>query len=512
MSAGETAVTVSICYRHHGSSHFGNSVMALTSLVPQLCYPKKRHMTGEATEHPPAPEQIETVDCIECAGGVLVRDRNRCALFHPAEMRAVALHPPGGLTAEETARLVEADPGLLGPRTNTQPSEGKAGTPSLLPVFSSKPNPARQVGDARRHLHRLTLHLSNACNLACEYCYEGATHSGGEGRLMDMATLRTVLERVFELYESVEVVQFYGGEPLMHLQAIDLAGELLTRAVEQKRLRAMPHLAATTNGTWIDGAALASLRRWKIALTVSWDGPRAVHDAARPMQSGGGSYELVAAGIERLKRFRIPFDIQCTYNGYHQRDGISLLSLMDFFWRETGKPVMQIVPAFLPQPGECQLAPIGAYVDLASLAGEYRAATSRSLENLMRGSGPMLEYALRAARRLATRSGSDGSCPAFHSQLAVAVDGSVYPCHLLAGVADFYMGSLVEDAFPGEDAKAALARYHDEMANRDLPWFSRLLEGCAAGEAILTGSLAGKAFDPIAEAIAEECVLTLARD
>lgn len=443
-------------------------------------------------------------DCIPCAEGVLLRDHDRCAFFRPADLRVFALDIPAGWSTAETLRHVHADSTLRIPES---PSRRDA----ILPILSNPPAISRRlIGSAGAHLHRLTLHVSNACTPTCEYCYSDSPDHGHDQEPMRPATVRTVLERVLELYSGITEIQFFGGEPLLHTETIDLVGEILLRAVEKKALGAMPRMVAATNGTWTDGAALSTLKRWKMGLTLSWDGPRRIGHPRRPAEFGQGSYEVAAASVERLRRYGIPFEIECTYNGYHRRDGISLVDLMHFFHDQTGKSVVRIVPAFLPQPGNCQFQPLGAFVEMASLTDEYRKATGVSITNMMRGAGPVLEFALRAARRLATRNRSGSSCPAFQSQLAIATDGSVYPCFMLVGDAAYYMGNLLDGDFPGQASATVLALYDGEMASREQFWYSCLLEDCPAGESLMTGSLAGNAFAPIAEAIAQESILAFA--
>lgn len=450
------------------------------------------------------PNDGRAPDCVPCAEGVLLRDRHRCAFFRPADLRVFALDIPAGWSTAETLHHVHTDSTLRMPE-----SLSRSGT--ILPILGNLPAISRRlIGGASAHLHRLTLQVSNSCAPTCEYCYPDGAHHGHDQEPMRPATVRTVLERVLELYSGITEIQFFGGEPLLHTETIDLVGEILLRAVEKKMLRTMPRMMATTNGTWTDGAALSTLKRWRMGLTVSWDGPRQMEGARRSLESAHASYEVVSASVERLRRYGIPFEIECTYNCYHRRDGISLVELMHFFHDQTGKSVVRIVPAFLPQPGNCQFQPLGAFLEMASLSDEYRKATGVSITNMMRGAGPVLEFALRAARRLATRNPSRNSCPAFQSQLAIATDGSVYPCFMLVGDAAYYMGNLLDGDFPGQASATVLALYDREMAAKEQFWYSCLLEDCPAGESLMTGSLAGNAFAPIAEAIAQESILAFA--
>lgn len=441
-----------------------------------------------------APMEVVEISC-----GVLLREHDTCVVFLPREMRLFRVSPSGSQSLQDLGQQV-ADHLCAG--ATSAPPPPRIPQENIFPIVGSHVGP----GD-RPRLHRLTLNISNACNLACSYCYADLGHDRASERFMSPNKVREVLARVVDLYGQIDVVHFFGGEPLMNLDAIQTAGKCLQAFVGQGRLDTMPAMVATTNGTWSQPEVLGTLLRWKMALTVSWDGPRNVHDSCRPTRHGAGSYELVAASIERFREHWIPFDIECTYNGHHRREGVSLVDLLEFFHEHTGQRIFHIVPAYISGSGTHD----AEYIDPELLAAEYRRAARFSMTNLLAESGPALQFVHRAAHALATRTQSSG-CPAFSSQLMVATDGFVYPCFMFAGDPSFRMGNLLAGDFPNSMTERVLARYAEEVENKQKSktWYSALLDGCVAGEAIATGSLGGQAFAPVARAIAEECVFALA--
>lgn len=449
------------------------------------------------------------METLESAGGVLLREGTRCAYFHPGAMRLFRLNAPAAAALSEVAESIA---GKLPDLSLEQPKGANGHREALLPVLAEaqqdKPGPLDEstIPAAKPHLGRLTIHISNTCNLACTYCY--ATRGNAQNRLMSTERMGAVLDRVLEFYGDIAVVHLFGGEPLMNLPAIDAAGEYLESCVREGSLPRMPRLALTTNGTWSSPAVLDTLKRWKIALTVSWDGTRAAQDTCRPTRSGAPSYELLANSLERFREHEIPFEIECTYNGYHRRSGISIVDLMRFFHERTGKRVLHIAPVFLPrrpaQPRE------ETYIDVAELEADYREAARFSIDNLIAERGPVLQLAFQVASHLASRTPARTYCPAFFSQLTVAADGEVYPCFMLAGDPAYCMGNLLDGSFPGQRAVAVVRRYFDEFNARPESWYSCLSEGCIAGEAIVSGVMSDPVMAPIQKAIAEECVLRLA--
>jgi uncharacterized protein len=440
----------------------------------------------------------------ELAGGVLLREGTRCAFFQPSQMRLFGLEAPLILSTDELADQASRQ---IGPAPVAAHNPRKLDDrEALFPVLHDAPKSTRKP-----HLGRLTLNISNACNLACTYCYANGGNYGAQPALMSPETVRKVLDRIMDLYGEIRTLHFFGGEPLMNSKAIDVAAEYLHLAVSAGRTPRMPALAATTNGTWSQPEVLDTLQRWQVALTVSWDGPAEVHNSCRPLTTGEPSSAMLETSLERFDERHIPYDIECTYNGRHLRNGVSVANLMDFFYARTGKRIVHIAPAYPAEPGDFEYGRAPDFVDPAILAAQYRRATQISVENLASGEGPVLEFAHRVALRLSERIPCEIECPAFFTQLSVTTDGSVYPCFMFMSEPAFRMGNLVDGSFPGSDSARVVQRYFTELnQHADNPWYACLSGGCVAGESRVSGSLGGRAMAPVAAAIAEECVLFLA--
>lgn len=448
------------------------------------------------------------MESFELGGRVILRDGSRCAYFIPAEMRLFSLEAPADLPLPELAILADRKYTSELARKPNDFRFGDAQREAIFPILNQG-DPSPESGRKPR-LGRLTLNISNLCNLACSYCYADQGRYHGRENLMSMSQTEEVLRRVLELYGEIDVVHFFGGEPLMNLAAIDAAGIYLQGAVSDGLLPRMPRLVATTNGTWSNPPVIDTLKHWNISLTVSWDGSREIQDQCRPMLSAGSSYEMLADSLTRFREHGIDFEVECTYNGYHRLNGISITDLMKFFYQQTGKRILHIAPAFLPRPDARELNPRSDYLDLASLAEDYRLAAQVSIANLQKGEGPMLQFAYRVAEHIATRIPAQAYCPAFFSQITVATDGSVYPCFMFAGDARYSMGNLLNGSFPNSNAATVLRKYFEEFNARPQAWYNCLSEGCVAGEAIVAGNMSEPVMAPIQQAVAEECVLQLA--
>ncbi len=132
-----------------------------------------------------------------------------------------------------------------------------------------------------------------ACNLACVYCFESrmerAPRLGAEDALRVVERLAS---RAGETGAAKIAVDFYGGEPLLNPEAIELvAGGLQAWCREHNRQFSC---SLTTNGTLLTKAMVEHLRPLGLtAARVSLDGVAALHDARRPFRSRQGSPHAV---------------------------------------------------------------------------------------------------------------------------------------------------------------------------------------------------------------------------
>ncbi len=147
-------------------------------------------------------------------------------------------------------------------------------------------------------LHTLTvwLHVTNACNLRCPYCY---VHKSDEG--MSEATGKAAIDSVFcsavaNGFRAVKV-KYAGGEPMLNfplVRALHGKAKLLSSQCGLD-LRAV----VLSNGTMLTDEMIDWLLGEDVRLMISLDGVGAVHDAQRPFADGRGSFALVARNIDR---------------------------------------------------------------------------------------------------------------------------------------------------------------------------------------------------------------------
>ena len=153
-----------------------------------------------------------------------------------------------------------------------------------------------RMWEVQAHPHYFNIHMTEACNLGCTYC---RVSSPERAQLADPALVRRIVRRVIEEspLQSL-VISFHGGEPLLNLPGIRAGAE--EAATVAQACGKQVELLVQTNGTLLTPETVEALRRLKVGIGVSIDGPAPIHDLHRVDRGGEGSYERVAQGIRTV--------------------------------------------------------------------------------------------------------------------------------------------------------------------------------------------------------------------
>lgn len=172
--------------------------------------------------------------------------------------------------------------------------------------------------------------VSEACNLACDYCYYSSCNGIPEkiDRIEDQ-TLEKFIQEYMKLKKGYVPFTWQGGEPL-------LAGlDFFKRVVQLQTKYAAPHTviynAIQTNGTLINREWAEFFKEYRFLVGISLDGPKEINDVRRITGSGKGSFELVMRGIEHLKEANVDFNILTVV---HEANVSKGRELMQFYERE----------------------------------------------------------------------------------------------------------------------------------------------------------------------------------
>ncbi len=149
-------------------------------------------------------------------------------------------------------------------------------------------------------LSTIVLNVNTGCNLACTYCYKEDLDTPVNGRKMAFDTAVKSIDML--LAESPDRdeynIVFFGGEPLSNLP---LVRSVVEHAEERfAKLGKQVHFTMTTNATLLTEDLVDWLDTHRFGLTISMDGPKALHDKNRVTVGGKGTYDVVAAKTRML--------------------------------------------------------------------------------------------------------------------------------------------------------------------------------------------------------------------
>ncbi len=144
---------------------------------------------------------------------------------------------------------------------------------------------------------RTTLNLSlaptMACNMACEYCFEGNKSGRMTGDIVDeviaFVTKQAGLIRKFD-------VGWYGGEPLLAMDIIDRLSSAFLDICDRAQI--IYGASLISNGYLLRPETTDRLCELRVnSAQVCLDGPREVHNRRRPMKGGRSSYDAIVENI-----------------------------------------------------------------------------------------------------------------------------------------------------------------------------------------------------------------------
>lgn len=290
----------------------------------------------------------------------------------------------------------------------------------------------------RNRLNRLTIIISGICNLRCKYCYAHNGKYRDNNGNMSIAILKQSLDVFFSEYDEIENVMFFGGEPLLNMDAIKYGCEYVLNKFEKREIKSLPNLGVVTNGTIVTDEFIELVKKYNMKVTVSLDGPPVVNDRLRVYEDGKGSSLLVEKNIKKLKKeCNQPEIIEATYTDIHKNMGMSVVDVVKYLKDKFDVPNIHISPASSFGEEELEDTSMHTFIEaiddvhkMKKLGCDYR----------------FLSYDSTVAG-LKSKQVSKRYCEAGLSKFSVSPNGDVYPCHLFTGDSDIKMGNVEEVDF-----------------------------------------------------------------
>ena len=296
----------------------------------------------------------------------------------------------------------------------------------------------RYVDDRPPHeppVRALSLAVAQKCNLGCSYCYAQGGSFGGAAQSM---ALRTALRSVELLFSDVRPgervnLTFLGGEPLLNRPVIRAATLRARQIADERGVRIT--FSITTNGTQLEPDDGDFFERHGFAVTVSLDGPAAVHDRLRPYRSGRGSFqrvvERVAPLLERQRRMQVSARVTVTPQNLDLEETLDAFVALGFH-------SVGFSPLLRAPSGQHELDGDG----LETMLGEMVRCGAEFERRVVAGERYPFANAVNAMREIHRGTHRPYPCGAGAGYLGVSAEGELAACHRFVGDDEGALGDL----------------------------------------------------------------------
>jgi uncharacterized protein len=209
----------------------------------------------------------------------------------------------------------------------------------------------------------------------------------------------------------------------------------------------------TTNGTLLDDEAIGFIREHFDSIAVSLDGEAAVNDQERCFRQGNGSvHSLVLESLAHLRTAGVPFSLRATLTPHN---ALFVLSSARHL-AALGPVSLRMVPDFADDGWTS--------TTLRALTKGFGGLHQDALERSLNGGEPLGAEALYPLleNRIHGRT-RERPCEVGKAILAVAADGSVYPCDHFVGYPEYCMGWVHAQDFPGAGFERVQLRLEERI-------------------------------------------------
>lgn len=268
----------------------------------------------------------------------------------------------------------------------------------------------------------LTLCLTHDCTLRCRYCYAGRKYAHAMTRETAEAAIELGLQEAADRSCGLDIA-FFGGEPLMEWELLQHChGYLSSRAAE---MGITVRYGITTNGTLLSQDKLEWMAERNYLIGLSLDGSPAMHDTNRRFADGRGSHAAVWEALERINSIpTLRSKVICVVNPANHlylREGVRWLR------KHYGGEIGLNFDYWSEWTDE----------QFASLTQELEGMVSDLTDTYRNGQPVRLEAIDGKIRsHLYENAGFCNHCHIGEQEIAVSVDGKLFPCSRMVGVGD----------------------------------------------------------------------------
>jgi len=276
------------------------------------------------------------------------------------------------------------------------------------------PNFDISTDEFNKYLPRLVIHISNSCNLKCKYCYaQGGNYLSEKGNI-SLEMLDKILDSFFTIFEKIDVINLFGGEPTLNVPAIERVAKYIAENKKDTRL------GMITNGTLINDKLASLIAEHDINVTFSVD-EKNMHDILRPCVDNSGSYDRIKKSFEKLRAVsNQPSQVEVVYTKEHVNHGISISDVIKQIQEEFGQLPVHLTPVS---------------TDDLTYKLENEESFMKSVDDVFTDDKLSAEadysFTSRIISTLRNKQPTTNICAGGFGTISVSVKGDIYPCFYL---------------------------------------------------------------------------------
>lgn len=332
---------------------------------------------------------------------------------------------------------------------------------NLENVFNKNLSLLRDVIDKKKCINRITLHISNDCNLRCKYCYASGGSYNQNRSLMTKKTAEIFVDFCKENFDYIDKIVFFGGEPCLNIGIMEYICQRFYTYKATGQINSIPKFVIITNGTILNERLLNLIKRYISFITVSVDGEEYVNDYNRVDIKGNGSFKRIASFIDTVKKETdAHIQYEATYTNYHLSEGIAKNDIAFYFKERFGINGYIVDEININKDVKCDDFP-------------------DNLEELNICNLP--ECFMNIMQAILQKSPL-AFCQIARKQFAVSTSGYIYPCHMDVGMHSMNLGHIAhENIFNSPNIQQQFPLY-DVINKKDKLcgdcWAQNLCEAC----------------------------------
>lgn len=276
----------------------------------------------------------------------------------------------------------------------------------------------------------LTLHLTDNCNMDCDYCIHEK-----KNRDMSVEVLDAACDYIFTDGRTAGL-SFFGGEPLIKRNLIIRALEKCTETSKKTGIKFKSRM--TTNGVLLDDKFIELAKKYNVTVDLSFDG--LAQNICRHMADGSDSFELIEANAKKL--------LKANPKAY------ALLTIAP----QAAEVFCESIK-YIYSLGFRYMTATIAYGERVDWTDEKLVVIKEQLEEIadfyfdkcVNEKDPFFfsPFDGKTADLIAGKNPAE-RCHLGRRQMPVDIDGKIYPCNQFVGDTNYYMGNV----FDGLDKEA----------------------------------------------------------